>query len=76
MVSAPSGAAAGNRTVYIDRALTELRGHGHPVLDVDAAGLSPFIRTDIGIDGHYGFHLPELGGTHRQLRDPDTPDED
>jgi len=28
----------------------------------------------IGIDGHYAFHLPDLGGTHRKLCDPDSPD--
>jgi hypothetical protein len=26
----------------------------------------------IGIDGHYAFHLPDLGGSHRPLRDPDS----
>lgn len=44
-------------------------------LDADAARLSAFIRTHIGIDGHYAFHLPDLGGDHRQLRDPDAPDD-
>jgi hypothetical protein len=29
-------------------------------------------RAHIGIDGHYGFHLPDLGGAHRPLRDPDA----
>ena len=28
----------------------------------------------LGFDGHYAFHLPDLGGTHRKLRDPDSPD--
>lgn len=60
-------------TVYMDRALAELRVQDYPVLDADVARLSPFIRTHIGIDGHYGFSLPDLGGTHRPLRDPDAP---
>ncbi|MGF6884312.1 TnpA family transposase [Nocardia sp. GAS34] len=34
---------------------------------------SPFVRSHIGIDGHYSFYLPDLGGTHRLLRDPDAP---
>ncbi|MFE3261067.1 hypothetical protein [Nocardia sp. NPDC059229] len=36
----------------------------------------PFIRSHIGIDGHYAFHLPDLGGTHRPLRDPDARDDE
>jgi len=62
-------------TVYLDRALTALRDDGYPVLDSDAARLSPFIRAHIGIDGHYSFHLPDLGGAHRPLRNPDASDE-
>lgn len=61
-------------TVYMDRALSELRAQDYPVLDSDAARLSPFIRSHIGIDGHYSFHLPDLGGRHRPLRDPDCRD--
>ncbi|UGT67857.1 transposase [Nocardia gipuzkoensis] len=61
-------------TVYMDRALSERRAQDYPVLDSDAARLSPFIRSHIGIDGHYGFHLPDLGGRHRPLRDPDCRD--
>ncbi|MFI2336640.1 hypothetical protein ACH474_24915 [Nocardia rhamnosiphila] len=45
------------------------------MLDADV-GLSPFVRTHIGIDGHYSFHLPDLGGTHRLLRDPDSRDDE
>ncbi len=43
-----------------------------PVREEDAARLSAFIRAHIGLDGHYAFHLPDLGGTRRSLRDPDT----
>ncbi len=58
-------------TVYTDRALDKFRAQGYSVRDEDARRLSAFIRTHIGIDGHYAFHLPDLGGTHRPLRDPD-----
>ena len=58
-------------TIYLDRALDQLRAQDYPVLDTDVARLSAFIRNHIGIDGHYAFHLPDLGGTHRPLRNPD-----
>ncbi|WP_369028348.1 Tn3 family transposase, partial [Nocardia farcinica] len=48
-------------TVYLDRALAQLREQHYPVADADIARLSPFVRTHIGIDGHYSFHLPDLG---------------
>ena len=57
-------------TVYLNRVLTTLRESGYPVLDSDVARLSPFIRAHISIDGHYSFHLPDLDGTYRPLRDP------
>lgn len=60
-------------TFYTDRALEQLRAQGYPVRDEDAQRLSAFIRTHIGIDGHYAFHLPDLGGGHRPLRDPTHP---
>ncbi|WP_429423535.1 Tn3 family transposase [Nocardia sp. GAS34] len=63
-------------TFYTNRALEQLRAQGYPVRDEDAQRLSAFIRTHIGIDGHYAFHLPDLGGDHRPLRDPDAPDQD
>jgi hypothetical protein len=59
-------------TVYSNRAVEHLRAQGYPVLDTDEARLSAFIRGHIGIDGHYAFHLPDLGGSHRPLRDPDS----
>jgi TnpA family transposase len=59
-------------TVYMNRALQQLRAQQYPVLDEDAARLSPFVREHIGLDGHYTFHLPDLGGTHRPLRNPDA----
>jgi hypothetical protein len=30
----------------------------------------------IRVHGHYSFQLPDLGGTHRTLRDPDAEDDD
>src|SRR5882672_3663311 len=46
-------------TVYMDRALAELRAQGYPVLAQDVPRLSPFVRHHISIDGHYSFHLAE-----------------
>jgi len=63
-------------TVYLDRALDELRAAGYPVLDADVERLSPYMRRHINFHGHYFFALPDLGGTHRALRDPDSPDDD
>jgi Tn3 transposase DDE domain len=62
-------------TVYSNRAVEHLRAQGYPVLDTDEARPSAFIRGHIGIDGHYAFHLPDLGGNHRPLRDPDSRDD-
>jgi len=62
-------------TVYSNHAVEHLRAQGYPVLDTDEARLSAFIRGHIGIDGHYAFHLPDLGGSHRPLRDPDSRDD-
>ncbi|MEU1209403.1 Tn3 family transposase [Nocardia sp. NPDC005825] len=63
-------------TVYANRALAALRTDGYPVLDADVERLSAFVRSHIGIDGHYSFQLPDLGGIHRPLRDPDTTDDE
>lgn len=63
-------------TVYMDRALAQLRAQDYPVDDADIARLSPFVRSHIGIDGHYSFHLPDLDGSHRPLRDPDAADDE
>jgi TnpA family transposase len=63
-------------TVYLDRALSELRAQGYPVLDEDVARLSAYVRRHINVHGHYSFRLPDLGGTWRPLRDPDHTDPD
>ncbi|MEV6348360.1 Tn3 family transposase [Actinoplanes sp. NPDC051851] len=61
-------------TAYLDRALTELRGQGYPVLDDDVARLSAYTRRHINVHGHYSSRLPNLGGAGRPLRDPDQSD--
>ncbi|GAA4967351.1 Tn3 family transposase [Actinoplanes utahensis] len=61
-------------TAYLDRALTDLRGQGYPVLYDDVARLSAYTRRHINVHGHYSFRLPDLGGTWRPLRDPDQSD--
>ncbi|MCH6470205.1 Tn3 family transposase [Sinomonas terrae] len=63
-------------TVYENRALAALRAGGYPVLDADVERLSAFVRAHIGIDGHYSFHLPDLGGVHRPLRDLDAAEDE
>lgn len=62
--------------MYLDRALDELRAQDYPVRDEDAVRLSAFSRKHIRLEGRYSFHLPDLGGSHRPLREPDGPDED
>ncbi|RBO85211.1 hypothetical protein DFR74_11559 [Nocardia puris] len=62
--------------MYLDRALAELRAQDYPVRDADTARLSAFVRKHLRLEGHYSFHLPDLGGSHRPLRDPDAPDDD
>lgn len=63
-------------TVYVDRALAELRAQGYPVLDEDVARLPAYLRKHINVHGHYSFRLPDLVGAWRPLRDPDHADPD
>lgn len=63
-------------TVYLDHTVRTLRQQGYPVLDTDVARLSAFIRTHLGLEGHYSFMLPDLGGQPRPLRNPDQAAED
>lgn len=56
-------------TVYLDAALGRLRAQGHPVLDVDVARLSPYMRRHLNVHGHYSFHLPDLDNGRRSLRE-------
>ena len=59
-------------TVYLNTALETLRGQGYPILEEDMARLSPFIRRHLNVHGRYSFHLPELRGGRRPLRDPEA----
>ncbi|MEU6587263.1 Tn3 family transposase [Nocardia sp. NPDC046763] len=63
-------------TVDLDRAVSELRAQDYPVRDEDAARLSAFVRRHVRLEGHYSFHLPDLEGGHRALRNPDAPEDD
>lgn len=56
-------------TRYTDAALTALREHGHPVLEDDAARLSPLIDTHLNVHGRYTF-APATHAALRPLRDP------
>ena len=38
------------------------------------ARLSAYLRRHINIHGHYTVAVPDLGGRHRVLRDPDQHD--
>jgi hypothetical protein len=70
------------------RRLADIEGLGAARLDISAVppglpgarrGHSPalaFVRRHLGIDGHYSFHLPDLGGAHRPLRDADADDDE
>ena len=64
-------------TVYLNAALAQLKTQGYPVLEEDAARLSPFVRKHLGVHGTYSFARPDLEpGAIRELRDPDAPDEE
>lgn len=63
-------------TVYLDRALDALRAQNYLVRDEDAARLAAFVRHHVRLEGHYSFHLSDLGEGRRPLRDPDGVDED
>ena len=63
--------------MYLNAAIRQLKTQGYPVLDEDAARLSPFVRKHLGVHGTYSFALPDLEpGAIRKLRDPDAPDEE
>lgn len=61
-------------TRYIDAAITQLRADGYPVLDEDAARLSPLGDAHINMLGRYPF-TPRTEPTLRALRDPHAVDE-
>lgn len=61
-------------TRYTDAALAALREQGYPVLEADAAYLSPFGRRAPQRPGRYAF-TPPAGQDLRPLRDPAEPAE-
>ncbi len=61
-------------TRYTDAALTALREQGHPVLEADAARLSPLIDAHLNVHGRYSF-LPPVHAALRLLRDVTKADE-
>lgn len=61
-------------TTYLNAAIDELREQGYPVLDEDAARLSPLGDTHLNVHGTYSFQPPQT--VHlRPLRDPTFPNE-
>ena len=59
-------------TLYMDRALGQLRGQGAMINDEDVARLAPLGTNHINVLGRYHFSLPEAiaRGEFRPLRDP------
>lgn len=60
---------------YTDAALAQLRAQGYPVLDADAARLSPLGNAHLNVHGRYSSAAPAGEGL-RPLRDPADPVED
>ncbi len=60
----------------MDAAVAQLRADGHEVRDEDVARLSPFVRHHVNMLGRYSFHLPDLSGGMRPLRDKDAIDDE
>ena len=60
-------------TLYMSRALDDLRASGHAVRVEDVARLSPLFHDHINVLGRYRFALPDQlsAGQYRPLRDPD-----
>ena len=56
-------------TRYTDAALNALREQGHPVLEADAARLSPLVDAHLNVHGRYTFTPPSRAGM-RSLNDP------
>ncbi len=57
-------------TVYLDRAIAQLREDGYPIVEADLARVSPYIRKHINVHGHYSFTPPTSSGL-RALRGGD-----
>ena len=61
--------------VYVDAALARLRVDGYSVPAADVDRLSPYVSAHINVDGHYSFHLPDLGARYAIRRPPMTSDQ-
>jgi len=63
-------------TIYLDRALTQLRADGYALQDADIARLSPLGNAHLNVLGRYSFTLAEpiLRGGWRPFRQPDQDD--
>jgi hypothetical protein len=70
--SIPAAADTLWNTRYTDAALAQLRAQGYPVLDADAARLSPLGDAHLNVHGRYAF-TPPTGKGLRPLRDPTRP---
>jgi len=55
---------------YCDAAVQRQRAQGYPVLDADAARLSPLGHAHLNVLGRYSFTTRPPGGGLRPLRDP------
>ncbi|WP_346125545.1 Tn3 family transposase, partial [Micromonospora coerulea] len=60
-------------TVYLDRAVAELRALGYPVLEEDVARLSAYVRRHINVHGHYSFGYPTSAAPGGRCAIPTTP---
>lgn len=58
-------------TIYMPDALDHMKQNGMPILDSDAAMLSPLRHKHMNVLGHYYFTLPDaiLAGEHRALNE-------
>jgi TnpA family transposase len=61
-------------TLYMDRAITELRAQRQPITDADVAWLSPLGYAHLNFLGRFSFELAEpiAQGAWRPLRQPET----
>jgi len=60
-------------SIYLDRALAQLRTDGSTIQDADIARLSPLGNAHLNVLGRYSFTLaePVLRGEWRPFRQPD-----
>jgi hypothetical protein len=63
-------------SLYIDAAVKRLEAGGLTISHEIRARLSPLAFEHVNFHGSYPFHRPDLGEGLRDLRDPDTTDEE